>query len=80
MFLSSPSTQLPRRSFPKPDQVLDLLLSMLSLDPSARVTAAAALQHDWFRSDPLPSPESVFAGQHGRQAAAYPQRAVRPCQ
>ncbi|KAL4855931.1 Cyclin-dependent kinase E-1 [Chlorella vulgaris] len=66
------------RSFPKPDPVLDLLLSMLSLDPGTRITAAKALQHEWFRQEPLPSPDSVFAGQHGRQAPAYPQRAMRP--
>ncbi|KAL4425063.1 hypothetical protein ABPG77_001841 [Micractinium sp. CCAP 211/92] len=67
------------RSFPKPDSLLELLLSMLTLDPNARITAAAALQHEWFRQDPLPSADSVFAGQHGRQAPAYPQRAVRSC-
>ena len=60
--------------------MLDLLLGMLALDPGKRLTAAAALQHEWFRQEPLPSAESVFAGLHGRQAPAYPQRPVRPCQ
>ena len=126
-----------RRSiFPKPDLVLDLLLGMLALDPTRRLTAAAALQHELFKQvrggwegveevglagarglgtrggagracrhaggsaaqlatglahpslapcpanpqDPLPSAASVFAGMHGRQAPAYPQRAMRPCQ
>lgn len=76
----SPCAAPPCSAFPKPDSLLDLLLGMLSLDPSVRITAAAALQHEWFRQDPLPSGDSVFAGQHGRQAPAYPQRAVRPCQ
>lgn len=68
------------RAFPSPDSLLDLLLAMLALDPERRITAAAALQHEWFRQEPLPSPDSVFAAPHGRQAPAYPQRAVRPCQ
>lgn len=37
------------RAFPKPDTLLDLLLAMLVLDPAHRITAAAALQHEWFR-------------------------------
>ncbi len=76
---TTPCTPTPCSSFPKPDSLLLLLLSMLTLDPNARITAAAALQHEWFRQDPLPSADSVFAGQHGRQAPAYPQRAVRSC-
>lgn len=35
--------------FPKPDSLLDLLLGMLVLDPTRRITAGAALQHEWFR-------------------------------
>lgn len=69
-----------RRAFAKPDSLLDLLLGMLTLDPSQRLTAAAALQHEWFKQEPLPNGDSVFAGAMGRQAPAYPQRAVRPCQ
>lgn len=37
------------RVFPKPDSLLDLLLGMLVLDPTKRITAGAALQHEWFR-------------------------------
>lgn len=36
-------------AFPKPEALLDLLLGMLCLDPAQRLTAAAALQHDWFQ-------------------------------
>ncbi|KAF8504027.1 kinase-like domain-containing protein [Gautieria morchelliformis] len=34
---------------------VDLLDKLLILDPSRRITAAAALDHDWFWSDPMPA-------------------------
>ncbi|PSC68202.1 calcium-translocating P-type PMCA-type [Micractinium conductrix] len=72
------------RAFPKPDPVLDLLLSMLRLDPSRRVTAAAALQHEWFTQEPKPSWDNLYLDsvclfQQRHATPAYPQRAVRPC-
>lgn len=36
------------------DAGLDLLSRMLSCDPAARITAAAALQHPWFQETPKP--------------------------
>ncbi|KAL4457819.1 hypothetical protein ABPG75_012684 [Micractinium tetrahymenae] len=37
------------------DDALDLLSRMMSFDASRRITAADALQHRYFRTDPLPS-------------------------
>ncbi|KAL4858043.1 Cyclin-dependent kinase D-1 [Chlorella vulgaris] len=37
------------------DEALDLLSRMVSFDASQRISAADALNHRWFRSDPLPS-------------------------
>lgn len=32
----------------------DLLCKLLTLDPSSRISAQAALDHDWFWKDPMP--------------------------
>ncbi|MCI04206.1 cyclin-dependent kinase G-2-like [Trifolium medium] len=32
----------------------DLLNKLLAYDPEKRISAEAALQHDWFREGPLP--------------------------
>lgn len=50
-----------------------LLNDLLSLDPERRPTAREMLQHDYFRQDPKPKPESMFptfpskAGQERRR-------------
>lgn len=50
-----------------------LLNDLLALDPSRRPTAKEMLQHDYFRQDPKPKPESMFptfpskAGQERRR-------------
>lgn len=36
------------------DSAIDLLRKMLTVDPAKRITAADALDHDWFWSDPMP--------------------------
>ncbi|XXQ34371.1 Cyclin-dependent kinase 2 like protein [Plasmodiophora brassicae] len=38
------------------DLGLDLMNGLLTLDPSKRLTAVKALQHDYFREQPLPTP------------------------
>jgi cell division cycle 2-like protein len=37
---------------------LDLLAKMLTYDPKKRITAAAALEHKWFKEEPLPCDSS----------------------
>lgn len=50
-----------------------LLNELLSLDPDRRPTAKAMLQHEYFRQDPKPKPETMFptfpsrAGQESRR-------------
>ncbi|TQV92310.1 hypothetical protein V2A60_007002 [Cordyceps javanica] len=50
-----------------------LLTALLSLDPDARPSAKQMLQHEYFRQDPKPKPESMFptfpskAGQERRR-------------
>lgn len=50
-----------------------LLSSLLALDPSRRPSAQETLQHDYFKQDPKPKPESLFptfpskAGQERRR-------------
>ena len=34
----------------------DLVTKLLSLDPESRLTAADALDHDWFWTEPMPTP------------------------
>ena len=36
------------------EQGIDLIVKMLQLDPSKRITATEALKHPYFHSDPLP--------------------------
>jgi serine/threonine-protein kinase BUR1 len=37
-----------------------LLDKLLILDPSRRITAKAALDHDWFWSDPVPADPKTY--------------------
>lgn len=39
---------------------LDLFSKMLCLNPYERITAGSALQHDWFKKEPLPSKSIIF--------------------
>ncbi|KKY29027.1 putative serine threonine protein kinase [Phaeomoniella chlamydospora] len=44
---------------------VDLLMSMLKLDPRKRRTMLEVLQHDWWRTDPKPSPKENLPKQGG---------------
>ena len=58
----------------------DLLDKLLTLDPSKRVDADAALNHDFFWTDPMPCDLSKMLGQHGQsmfEFLAPPRRAGR---
>lgn len=54
----------------------DLLDKLLILDPSKRITADAALDHNFFWVDPLPSDLSKMLAQHSQSMFEYlaPQR------
>ncbi|EFJ10407.1 hypothetical protein SELMODRAFT_128208 [Selaginella moellendorffii] len=54
----------------------DLLSRMLEYDPVKRITAAQALDHEYFRSDPLPGRNALVYGQPGEKVVQYPARPV----
>jgi cyclin-dependent kinase 7 len=49
---------------------LDLLGRMVAVDPRRRISAADALAHRYFRSDPQPTPADALPRPHRRPAAA----------
>lgn len=54
----------------------DLLSKMLEYDPRKRITAAQALEHDYFRSEPLPGRNALVPSQPGQKVINYPTRPV----
>ncbi|KAL4965687.1 kinase-like domain-containing protein [Aspergillus stella-maris] len=57
----SGSTLLPRSKFPfLTNNGLQLLSSLLALNPASRPTAAECLAHAYFREDPRPKPKEMF--------------------
>ena len=54
----------------------DLLSKMLEYDPQKRITAAQALEHDYFRSEPLPRRNALVSSQPGEEVINYPTRSV----
>ncbi|KAJ6735621.1 CYCLIN-DEPENDENT KINASE E-1 [Salix viminalis] len=54
----------------------DLLSKMLEYDPRKRITAAQALEHDYFRSEPLPGRNALVPSQPGEKVINYPTRPV----
>ena len=75
----------PKRTIPAPawpsivprvtPQATDLLSKMLALNPASRVSMEAALQHEWFTTEPLPANHSDIplpGGSAAGQAAAGP--------
>ncbi|OEL16388.1 Cyclin-dependent kinase E-1 [Dichanthelium oligosanthes] len=60
----------------------DLLSRMLEYDPRKRITAAQALEHEYFRMDPLPGRKNCFLvsallpSQPGEKIVQYPVRPV----
>ncbi|GAV68680.1 Pkinase domain-containing protein [Cephalotus follicularis] len=54
----------------------DLLSKMLEYDPRKRITAAQALDHEYFRMDPLPGRNALVPSQPGEKVVNYPTRPV----
>ncbi|WJZ92212.1 hypothetical protein VitviT2T_011223 [Vitis vinifera] len=55
----------------------DLLSKMLEYDPRKRITAAQALDHEYFRSEPLPGRNALVPSQAGAEKVMnYPTRPV----
>ncbi|GJP42281.1 hypothetical protein CLOM_g1866 [Closterium sp. NIES-68] len=55
---------------------VNLLLRMLDYDPKKRMTAGQALEHEYFRIDPLPGRNSFFSGHPMERPVVYPKRPV----
>ncbi|TYH55166.1 hypothetical protein ES332_D09G219100v1 [Gossypium tomentosum] len=54
----------------------DLLSRMLEYDPRKRITAAQALEHEYFRIEPLPGRNALVPSQPGEKIVNYPTRPV----
>ncbi|KAJ7945137.1 Cyclin-dependent kinase [Quillaja saponaria] len=54
----------------------DLLSKMLEYDPRKRITAAQALEHEYFRIEPLPGRNALVPCQPGEKVVSYPTRPV----
>ncbi|KDP25262.1 hypothetical protein JCGZ_20418 [Jatropha curcas] len=54
----------------------DLLSKMLEYDPRKRITAAQALEHEYFRIEPLPGRNTLVPSQPGEKVINYPIRPV----
>eukprot|EP00850_Spirogloea_muscicola_P008325 SM000044S15972 [mRNA] locus=s44:354689:358627:+ [translate_table: standard] len=63
--------QLPLKS-----PAYDLLLHMLEYDPAKRITAAQALEHEYFKLEPQPGRNSFVPGHPSEKMVVYPNRPV----
>ncbi|CAM6126132.1 unnamed protein product [Calypogeia fissa] len=63
--------QLPPKS-----PAFDLLAKMLEYDPAKRISAAQALEHQYFRVEPLPGRNALVPNQPGEKMVVYPPRPV----
>jgi len=61
---------------PPKSPAYDLLSKMLEYDPRKRITAAQALEHEYFRIDPQPGRNALVPSQPGEKAISYPPRLV----
>ncbi|MEW5302446.1 MAG: hypothetical protein WDW36_005232 [Sanguina aurantia] len=57
-------------------EVFKLLHRMLDYNPHTRITAEEALQHEWFKQDPLPGPNAFRPPGSKEPAVCYPRRPV----
>ncbi len=58
------------------DLGVDLLKKLLSLNPDERITARQALDHEWFKEDPLPEGLSQFVISEGEKEVSKKKRYI----
>ncbi|CAN6465275.1 unnamed protein product [Victoria cruziana] len=63
-------------NLPQKSPAYDLLSKMLEYDPRKRITAAQALEHEYFRMDPLPGRNALVPTQPGDKVVNYTARPV----
>ncbi|MCO5564966.1 hypothetical protein L7F22_045359 [Adiantum nelumboides] len=61
---------------PQKTSAYDLLSKMLEYDPCKRISAAQALEHEYFRCEPLPGRNALVPIQPNDKLIGYPQRPV----
>ncbi|XP_061346833.1 cyclin-dependent kinase E-1-like [Gastrolobium bilobum] len=61
---------------PPKSPAYDLLSKMLEYDPRKRITAAQALEHEYFKIEPLPGRNALVPCQLGEKIVNYPTRPV----
>ncbi|OAE30079.1 hypothetical protein AXG93_1474s1250 [Marchantia polymorpha subsp. ruderalis] len=61
---------------PAKSPAFDLLSKMLEYDPAKRISAAQALDHQYFRTEPLPGRNALVPGSPGEKVVHYPARPV----
>ncbi|XP_044486105.1 cyclin-dependent kinase E-1-like [Mangifera indica] len=61
---------------PPKSPAYDLLSKMLEYDPRKRITAAQALEHEYFKMEPLPGRNALVSSQPGDKVVNYPTRPV----
>nr|XP_033515306.1 cyclin-dependent kinase E-1-like [Nicotiana tomentosiformis]XP_033515307.1 cyclin-dependent kinase E-1-like [Nicotiana tomentosiformis] len=61
---------------PPKSPAYDLLSKMLEYDPRKRITATQALEHEYFRMEPLPGRNALVPPQPGEKIVNYPTRPV----
>eukprot|EP00898_Chlorokybus_atmophyticus_P009082 jgi/Chlat1/9175/Chrsp97S08449 len=63
-------------NLPPKSAAYDLLVKMIEYDPSRRITAAQAMEHEYFSQEPLPGRNAFVAPMGSERPVVYPARPV----